>query len=146
MTTKAKITFTGLNSSQPRLVTAIEFVSWQQRPMKQMRQVEYTTRLGGSQLVISNVKNESPASSVSAIIAENQTTVAASITALEATLEVMRKNIGTRFTFTDENNIVTERCYIVNMNYNIRAVDGGAKAIATVQMTVMTDTAPVGNK
>ena len=53
---------------------------------------------------------------------------------------------GNSYLFTDENNIVTERCYIVNMNYNIRAVDGGAKAIATVQMTVMTDTAPVGNK
>jgi len=144
MTTKAKITFTGLNPSQPRVATAIEFISWQQRPMQQMRQVEYTTRLGGSQLVISNVKNESPASSVSAIIAENGATVNASVSALEETLEVIRKNIGSRFTFTDENNIVTERCYIVNMNYNIKVVDGGAKAIATVQMTIMTDTAPTG--
>lgn len=143
---QATITFTGLDSKKPKATSAISFVSWQQRPMQQERVVEYTTRLGGSQLIISNVKNESPASSVLATLSSNAADVTAAVKALETAIKTLRDNIGTRFTFTDENGIVIERCYIVNMTYNIKAVDGGAKAIANLQMTVMTDVAPQRKK
>lgn len=136
---QAKILFTGLNQKKPKATTTIDFVSWQQRPQKQMRQVEYTTRLGGSKLIVSNLKNESPASSVTAVITSNAASTKASVEALEATIQTLADNIGTRFTWTDENGVVIDRCYIMSMTYNIKAVEGPAKAIATLNMTVMTD-------
>ena len=130
----------GLNSRQPAARTTISFVSWQQRPQRQQRVVEYTTRLGGSSLVISNIKNESQPSQVNAIIASTKATVKEAMADLETQIATLNANIGTRFSFSDESGIITENCYIMNMTYNFKAVDGGARAIAIIQMTIMTDT------
>jgi hypothetical protein len=147
MSSPCKITFTGLNAGKPTDKTELSFISWKQRIMLQQRQVEYTTRLGGSQLIISNVKNESPVSQVTAVIQSNLVDVKTSIQDLENKMKTLSDNVGTMFTWTDDNGLVRERCYIVApITYNINAVAGAAKAIATVSMSIMTDIAPTTSK
>lgn len=139
MSTIIEISFPSATGSGAQNVL---FRTWQQRPMKPMKQVEYTTRLGGSQLIISNVKTESPMSQVVATMTANEATVKQSIEKLETQIKILRENIGKRFTMIDENLIVLDRNYIMNMTYNIQAVDGPANALATINMNIMTDTAP----
>lgn len=140
MTVKAKIEFTGLDSSRPNNTTAIMFTSWNGRPILQQRQVEAVTRLGGSKLIISNLKKESPQTQVTAILTSNAADVKASIAELETTVQTLGDNKGTRFKYTDENGLVIDNCYIVgDISYNIKACDGPAKAIAYLNFIILTD-------
>jgi hypothetical protein len=143
---KPKIKFTGLDATHPNNNTIIIFDSWQQRPQQEVQQVEYTTRLGSSQLVISKIKKESPPSQVTAIIGagagSNSDSVELAIKNLETTIKPLRDNLGKKFEFTDEHGIVLDRCYIMSLSYNIKACTGTYSAICTLNMLVMTDIAP----
>lgn len=135
------IQFTGLNPKRPKNTNNFLFISWQQRVMKPQNQVEYTTRLGGKSLIISNIKTESPVSNVVAVMRSNKVILKEAIEQLEAIAQTFRDNIGVRFSWIDDNGIVTERCYIVNMTYNIKAYDGPSIALAEYNFQIMTDLA-----
>jgi len=134
---KAKITF---ESDGDLLNGVIEFTTWNQRPMQPQQKIDYTTRLGGSQLIISKINVSSPVSSVTATLTSNLDDYSSAFDAVNSKITLLSENIGKRFTWTDENGIVQERCYIVDFtSYNIQRIDGGAKVIATLNFQVATD-------
>ena len=124
--------------------TTINFISWVGRPQQSKKVIEYTTRLGGSQLIISNIKNEASPTQVVAMLAYDNLSnnVEVAIEALEAQITILRDNIGKRAVFTDEVGITISRLYVMDFQYTIKAVAGGADALATLNMTVLTDIAP----
>ena len=136
MSGKAKITFAGAVAAQN---TTIEFVSWQGRIQKPKKVVEYTTRLGGSRLVISNIKKESQLTTSIAVMSSTGADVTDAVIDLEDKIKTLRKKQGDRFTWTDENGIEIERCYLVDFSYVIKAYDGASKALATISFQIMTD-------
>lgn len=137
---KPSITFENQGKGSSKQDKAgIAFDAWNGRPQIPRRQVEFVTRLGGQTLVMSNIKRESTPTQVVAYIGQEGASSSVAIKSLQATIKSLEDNIGTRFTWTDEGGETIPRCYIVDLSYTIKAVDGPVKALATIQMTIMVD-------